>query len=244
MKTMTKITFRAATIAFAGSLLAACTRDANDPGTEYAPDMYHSRAVEPLREYARNEFNLREGGTNMRYPVAGTVARGHLAYYTHIPKDSVEIAASRLKNPLEFNEKNLAEGKVLYTRFCQPCHGEQGKGDGLVGKKYKGVANFQAGNVKTASQGHIWHVITNGRGRMWPHGSQVNPEERWKIAMYVATLQDPEAAAKATAATATTAEPGGTTTVNTNQVTGTTQDPQKTKTAQGDTTGAKNTTAQ
>ncbi len=33
--------------------------------------------------------------------------------------------------------------------------------------------------------GHIYHVIANGKGRMLPHGSQVNPEERWKISLYV-----------------------------------------------------------
>ena len=46
----------------------------------------------------------------------------------------------------------------------------------------------------------FFHVITHGKGRMYPHGSQVNPEERWKIAMYVATLQNPEAAAAEAAA--------------------------------------------
>ncbi|RYZ48000.1 MAG: cytochrome c [Sphingobacteriales bacterium] len=229
MKTMKNFPLKATALVFAGTALLSCGRDANDPGLEYAPDMYHSKAYEPLREIEKNEFNYREGGTNMRYPVAGTIARGKMAYYTHISKDSVEIAATRLQNPLVRNEKNLAEGKVLYTRFCQPCHGAEGKGDGLVGQKYKGVANFTAGNIKNVSQGHIWHVITNGKGRMYPHGSQVNPEERWKIAMYVATLQDPEAAAAAAAAgtSATTGEPAGTAEVNTNQVTGTSTDPTK-----------------
>ncbi|WP_345600388.1 hypothetical protein, partial [Thermocatellispora tengchongensis] len=39
------------------------------------------------------------------------------------------------------------------------------------------------------NDGHIYHVIQWGKGRMMPHGSQVNPEERWKIAMYVRALQ-------------------------------------------------------
>ncbi len=39
------------------------------------------------------------------------------------------------------------------------------------------------------NDGHIYHVIEWGRNRMMPHGSQVNPEERWKIAMYVHVLQ-------------------------------------------------------
>ena len=39
------------------------------------------------------------------------------------------------------------------------------------------------------NDGHIYHVIQWGRNRMMPHGSIVNPEERWKIAMYVRVLQ-------------------------------------------------------
>lgn len=232
MITLKNFAKKAALVALAGTTLMACSTDPNDPGTEYAPDMYYPVAPEALKQTEPNKFNYREGGSNLRLPVAGTVARGKLAYYTHFKKDSLEAAAVALKNPLVMNEQNLAEGKVLYTRFCQPCHGETGKGDGLVGQKYKGVANFQAGNVKTATQGHIFHVITHGKGRMYPHGSQVNPLERWKIALYVSTLQNPDAAAAATVAagepvSTTTAEPAGNNTVNTNQVTGTTTDPTK-----------------
>jgi len=36
---------------------------------------------------------------------------------------------------------------------------------------------------------NIFHVITHGKGRMWAHGSQVTPEERWKIAHYIHKLQ-------------------------------------------------------
>jgi mono/diheme cytochrome c family protein len=32
-------------------------------------------------------------------------------------------------------------------------------------------------------------VITYGKNLMWPHGSQISPEDRWKIAKYVKTLQ-------------------------------------------------------
>ena len=44
-------------------------------------------------------------------------------------------------------------------------------------------------NLKNLNDGHIYHVITYGIRRMWPHASQVNPEERWKIVHYVHRLQ-------------------------------------------------------
>ena len=54
---------------------------------------------------------------------------------------------------------------------------------------YNGVANLTGDALKNITEGHIFHVITYGKGLMWPHGSQISPEDRWKIAKYVKTLQ-------------------------------------------------------
>ncbi len=167
--------------------LTACTSRPDDPGVEYAPEMYESLPYEPLRQISFNTLNA--GGTNERIPAVGTIPRGKMDYYTHIPKDSVSIAERVLHNPFPYTKANLLEGQTLYQRFCQHCHGEQGNGQGPVGIKYKGVPNYATGAYKTMNDGHIFHVIEWGRNRMMPHGSQVNPEERWKIAMYVHVLQ-------------------------------------------------------
>ena len=175
-----------------GLAATSCTHDGNDPGVEYAPEMYESIPYEPLRQVGFNQVNA--FGINQRTPASGTVPRGKLDYYNHIPKDSVDIASRVLRNPYPYTKANLEEGKLLYTRICQHCHGEGGAGDGPVGTKFKGVPNYTAGAYKTMNDGHIYHVIQWGRNRMMPHGSQVNPEERWKIAMYVRVLQRGEGA--------------------------------------------------
>ncbi|MBU6120969.1 c-type cytochrome [Hymenobacter siberiensis] len=170
-----------------GLATTACTHDGNDPGVQYAPEMYESIPYEPLRQTTFNTVN--SFGINERTPANGTVPRGKLNYFDHIPKDSVRIAERVLHNPYAYTKANLEEGKVLYTRICSHCHGEQGNGQGPVGIIFKGVPNYSAGAYKTMNDGHIYHVIQWGRNRMMPHGSQVNPEERWKIAMYVHVLQ-------------------------------------------------------
>jgi mono/diheme cytochrome c family protein len=170
-----------------GLATTACTHDGNDPGVEYAPEMYESIPYEPLRQTSFNTVN--SFGINQRTPANGTVPRGKLNYYDHIPKDSVRMAERLLHNPYAYTKANLEEGKVLYTRICSHCHGEAGDGQGPVGLKFKGVPNYSAGAYKTMNDGHIYHVIEWGRNRMMPHGSIVNPEERWKIAMYVRVLQ-------------------------------------------------------
>ena len=187
-------------------MLLSCSADKDNPGVEYAPNMYHSTPYEPLSQvtdkeigswldsnpddnhgefYNSNPYN--PYGMTMRDPVPNTVKRSLYLPY-RIPKDSLELAAL-IKNPLASTEEVLKEGRVLYTRYCVHCHGEKGMGDGLVGIAYKGVIAFNSRAVKNKSEGNIFHVITHGKGRMWAHGSQVSIENRWKIVKYVQTLQ-------------------------------------------------------
>ncbi|CCG99082.1 cytochrome c class I [Fibrella aestuarina BUZ 2] len=189
------------TIGFAVALLmTACGDDHNSTGVQYAPQMYDPVGYEAYKQIDSNRIN--PYGLNMRDPARGTVSRRN--YHTtfgkgdsavtdlmvyNIPKDSIGIAERTLSNPIPATEATLEEGKVLYGRYCVHCHGEGGKGDGLVGKMYAGVPNYSADAYKTMNDGHIFHVITHGKGRMWPHGSQMTPEERWKIVMYVHKLQ-------------------------------------------------------
>ena len=126
---------------------------------------------------------------NMREPVANTVKRdknGYLPYRIH--KDSL-AAAAMIKNPLDSTAMVIDEGKVLYDRYCEHCHGSTGLGDGLVGEILKGVTPYNSRAVQDKPGGHIFHVITNGKGRMGAHASQVSVEDRWKIVRFVQTLQ-------------------------------------------------------
>ena len=51
------------------------------------------------------------------------------------------------------------------------------------------MANLNGAAYKEISEGHIFHVITYGKGLMGAHGSQVSPDDRWRIARYVKELQ-------------------------------------------------------
>jgi len=161
------------------------------PRVEFAPNMYHSEAYEPVTVIedsvnfpeAYNAMPGNEGNGNLKLPVANTIKRGFVPYT--IAKDSLAYAAATLVNPLVLNDQVLAEGEVLYGRFCAHCHGETGGGDGPVNDKLKGVANLSGGQLVTISEGHIFHVITRGKGRMLQHASQIDANDRWKIAHFV-----------------------------------------------------------
>jgi mono/diheme cytochrome c family protein len=131
---------------------------------------------------------------NMRLPAPNTVSRNRSGYLPYrLKKDSLAFAAATLVNPLDTaaaqSKVILAEGKILYEIYCDHCHGAKGEGDGKVADKYAGVANLKGDAIKGVSEGHIFHVVTMGKGLMQPHGSQISIDNRWKIARYVKALQ-------------------------------------------------------
>ncbi|MEB2781782.1 cytochrome c [Algoriphagus sp. C2-6-M1] len=192
-------------IAVAGITFAGCRAGGEDQGLEFAPQMYHSVAYEPLTQIMDSEtkgdlISTREDGKgeyfnsninnphhmNMREPVANTVQRNKQGYLPYRYKAfEIEEAGSTVKNPIELSDAVMEDGKRLYSLYCTPCHGSAGAGDGKVGMIIGGVANLTGGAYTGLSEGHIYHVITKGKGRMGAHGSQITPENRWKIVHYV-----------------------------------------------------------
>lgn len=195
-------------ISTSAAILVGCTAGVDDTGVEYAPQMYHSTPYEPLSQvqseeagawldsnpedghgefYNSNPYNPYK--MNMREPVANTIKRGTYIESNQIAADDYAAAEATLMNPYAENKDVLKQGKALYERFCQHCHGEKGMGDGLVGKVYKGVTAYNSATVKDKEAGHVFWVITNGKGRMGSHASQISVDDRWKIVTYVQTLQ-------------------------------------------------------
>lgn len=192
-----------------GISLWSCSAKNDFPGLEYAPNMYHSVPYEGLSQITDKDAGLwlsnREDGLgeyynsnpynpndmNMRLPVANTVKRSELGVLPYrIHKDSAEYAGRVLINPIDSSSEVVAQGKALFTIYCQPCHGANGQGDGPVGKVFMGVPAYNVGRVKDLPAGQIFHTITYGRGRMMAHASQVSVEERWEITRYVQVLQN------------------------------------------------------
>jgi mono/diheme cytochrome c family protein len=192
---------------------ASCGKDPNEPGLEFMPDMYRSPAY---KAYSVNA--LFGDSTSARLPVAGTIPRGYTFFNYPSSNEGYAAAGADLKNPFEVNEANLADGKKLYANFCMHCHGETGNGDGSLiatGKfppppSYSTGVSSRGGNMRDLTDGKIYHTITYGLNLMGPHASQVDPEERWKITMYVHHLAKAGAASTAPA-DSTSAAPKDTT---------------------------------
>ena len=195
--------------ASAAVILAGCSASGDNPGKEFAPNMYHSVAYEPLSqitdENAGNIVNSLDSRTGeyfnsnkynphrmtMREPAPHTVKRNPFGFLPYrVSNDTIGLRkANSLANPFETTPEIIAQGKMLYEFYCQHCHGAKGGGDGKVSEKYAGVANLKGDAYKSITEGHIFHVITYGKGLMGAHGSQVSQEDRWRIAKYVKELQ-------------------------------------------------------
>jgi mono/diheme cytochrome c family protein len=190
-------------------ILGGCAAKGDNPGREYAPNMYHSVAYEPLSQITDetagslvNALDARQGEffnsnkynphrMNMREPAPNTVKRNQYGFLPYrqkaVPKDSIPLITAGMVSPLDSSAAVVADGKLLYAMYCQHCHGAKGEGDGKVADKYPGVANLRGPAYLGITEGHIFHVITKGAGLMQPHGSQVSEMDRWKIARYIKT---------------------------------------------------------
>src|SRR5690606_9765354 len=88
-------------------------------------------------------------GITAQVPPAGTTPVG-FERYDNYPNtmEGYELASANVHNPLERTQKNLEEGMVLYNRFCGPCHGESGHGDGSIVKleKFPAPPSYATGN--------------------------------------------------------------------------------------------------
>lgn len=167
-------------------------KDPNSPGVEFMPDMYRSPSLETNMSYVTIVNGQQTGDTLManRMPVVGTIPRGFMPYpYPNTP-EGYEMAGVELHNPLEKTDANLAEGEVLYSKYCVHCHGTGGEADGPVASKLIGPPPMYS-TLKNLPDGKMFHTITYGKGIMGSHASQVSKEERWKIILYIRKLQFP-----------------------------------------------------
>ena len=191
--------------------MASCGGDPNSPGVEYMPDMYRSPAIEAYVDFGQDPYMVTEEVAKeqrerqgARLPVAGTIpfsedpakAQFNMPYPYPNTVDGYEAAGANLKNPIAMTEETVAEGKVIYTKFCTHCHGEKGEGDGGVVKNgnYPTPPSYIApgpAGLRDLPEGKIFHSLTYGKNvAMGSHASQLNKEERWLVTEYVKYLQN------------------------------------------------------
>lgn len=95
-------------------------------------------------------------------------------------------------NPIHATADNVEQGKALYKKHCQKCHGAAGKGDGPDADPDEMPEDLT--DPKRAARnpdGVVFYKVWNGRKRpkMPAFKTELTKEEVWTIVNYVKTLR-------------------------------------------------------
>jgi mono/diheme cytochrome c family protein len=121
------------------------------------------------------EAPLFKDGIASRQPPAGAVP---------VVDDAAMPAVPRVTMAL------LERGRDRYTIFCAPCHGTGGDGDGMVVRRgFPAPPSYHEARLRATDDAHLYDVISNGWGIMYPYGDRLSPADRQAVVAYLRALQ-------------------------------------------------------
>jgi len=142
----------------------------------WSKDMSEQISIKPQESVDPNHPGM-EPYPEHSVPVPGT---------TVFLKDHDMETADKLKNPVVADKKSEELGGRLFGIYCTPCHGYQGKGDGLVGQKLVlQPFDLTSDRTKGLSDGYIFGMMTFGGAIMPSYANDLSPLERWNVVNYV-----------------------------------------------------------
>ncbi len=161
----------------------------SEPNYQYMPNMYESVGYET---YEGVDNGLFPQGTEAMLPAENTISREWMGYEFANTPEGKELA--RLQpSPLDSlqSEANLSKGAELYGIYCAVCHGNKGKGQGILVKREKilGVPSYDD-VARNITVGSTYHTMYYGLNSMGSYASQISSEEElWQVAEYVMKLK-------------------------------------------------------
>ncbi|BAV05839.1 Cytochrome C oxidase, cbb3-type, subunit III [Filimonas lacunae] len=99
--------------------------------------------------------------------------------------------AAKTPNPVKATPESIAEGKVLWSKHCQSCHGKAGEGDGSKAAQLKTLPpSFAKAAFQQQSDGAIFYKTSEGRDDM-PSFKKKLPEQEdvWNLVNYMRTFK-------------------------------------------------------
>ncbi len=100
--------------------------------------------------------------------------------------------AVKIKNPATADAASIAAGQALFVKHCSSCHGDTGKGDGMMGEELDPKpANLTDADWKHgSSDGEIFTVIRDGvKGTgMKTFSKKLTVHQIWDVVNYVRSI--------------------------------------------------------
>jgi S-disulfanyl-L-cysteine oxidoreductase SoxD len=95
-------------------------------------------------------------------------------------------AAAAVRNPIPATPQSIARGAELYRITCAVCHGEQGRGDGPVGRKFDpSPVDLSKPYTQDQADGQLFFTLTRGRVAMPFYRDALSQSERWDVINYI-----------------------------------------------------------
>lgn len=117
--------------------------------------------------------------------------------------ESKNSEAVKQANPIKPTPESIASGKKMYGYDCAMCHGKDGDGNGdvAVSMKLKLLDYRDPASLKDVTDGELFNIIKNGKGKMPPEGDRAKPDLIWDMINYIRSLATKEVPPKETAPT-------------------------------------------
>lgn len=93
-------------------------------------------------------------------------------------------------NPVQSTPSSIASGRKSYSYDCAMCHGKEGAGDGdLAGDMHLKLRDYRdPAALKELTDGEIYSIIANGKGKMTGEEGRMKPEQIWDTVNYLRSL--------------------------------------------------------
>ncbi len=98
-------------------------------------------------------------------------------------------------NPVKPTPESLARAKQIYSWDCALCHADNGsgKGDVAVEQKLDLLDLRDPSALKPWTDGQLFYIIRNGRGKMPAEGPRAKDDEVWNLIIYLHSMSKGQA---------------------------------------------------
>jgi mono/diheme cytochrome c family protein len=165
-------------------LLGGCERAKQDM---YDQPRYKPYAASPLFADGASARPLPPGTVPHASGAFGGSTGGRLGTAA-VRQDLQAEAAQALPYPVDM--QLLRRGQERFSIYCVPCHSPAGDGDGMVVRRgFPSPPTFHSERLRAVPDRHIYDVITQGYGIMYPYADRIEPQDRWAVVAYIRALQ-------------------------------------------------------
>jgi mono/diheme cytochrome c family protein len=97
----------------------------------------------------------------------------------------------KMPNPEKPNPESIKDGKELWVKHCQSCHGKTGHGDGTKAPQLKTEpGDFSLPATQKQSDGSFFYKMSEGRDDMPSFKKKIpEAEDLWSLVNYIRTLK-------------------------------------------------------